>query len=697
MKQLGDDSFTKSGVPTVLPFHTFTYSSLSGWMIREISKRNADRVILNITSSGWFPGFMKRPPLQEDLSHDSERALRYPFPYPLPPQPDSLVHIGYVSSDFTNHPLAHLMQSVFGFHDRKRFKVFCYSLSPSDNSPYRKTIENGSDVFVDVSFWKVSDIVGQIVSDGIHVLVNLNGYTKGGKTEIFAARPAPIQVSVMGYASTMGAGNINDNPLNLPSARRASSGYFDSLDSRFIDYAIVDEIVCPRKLVCGHVLDAAFVEKQNSHSKTTTHPQGQSGDITLTDDTNRVYTERLIYMPQSYFVNDHRQGFREPVDSFSDTIIFSEKIVPLPNEEHLSPEELKTWTREQVKRTNFRKSLFPNIREDTVIYANFNQLYKLDPDIFSIWLQILVRVPNSILWLLQFPPAGETNLREQALNLVGEEVCKRLVFTGILILSTLNAILAVAPKEVHIHRGRIADVFLDTPECNAHTTAADILWSGTPIITFPKYEYKMCTRVAASVAYGECRKFANALATGCWDSREALLERPVGLAMPEISRLHDDTLLGHWMVVNSYSEYEEMAVGYGNGQRWTWKQVNPSLETEFENPFAPGSSTQLPVPFRFDSSGRLTHVYIPESRGVLTSLRRNLFLSRDHMPLFDTARWVRNLETGLLQAWNRFSSSWAIQQVRNRANLGLIRAANLREDPESRPRGQRVFEIAEAL
>jgi predicted O-linked N-acetylglucosamine transferase (SPINDLY family) len=77
-----------------------------------------------------------------------------------------------------------------------------------------------------------------------------------------------------------------------------------------------------------------------------------------------------------------------------------------------------------------RRELFPEIAEETVIFANFNQLYKIDPDIFQVWMAILKRVPNSILWLLRFPPAGEAHLRAKAVELVGETVAKRLVFTG---------------------------------------------------------------------------------------------------------------------------------------------------------------------------------------------------------------------------------------------------------------------------
>ena len=55
----------------------------------------------------------------------------------------------------------------------------------------------------------------------------------------------------------------------------------------------------------------------------------------------------------------------------------------------------------------------------------------------------------------------------------------------------------VAAKEEHIRRGYLADLFLDTPVCNAHTTGCDILWSGTPMITVPGE--RMASRVAASL------------------------------------------------------------------------------------------------------------------------------------------------------------------------------------------------------
>ncbi|RKO93756.1 glycosyl transferase family 41-domain-containing protein, partial [Blyttiomyces helicus] len=422
------------------------------------------------------------------------------------------------------------MQSVFGLHDRNRFRVFCYALTPSDDSPYRAKIEREADVFVDCSGWQVSAIVDRIARiDGIHVLCNLNGYTKGGRNEIFAARAAPVQMAFMGFAGTMGAGPI----------------------------------ACPRRFVCGEPLPASHLEPTSaSPSSSTTR-----GPIHPTDDRNRIYTEGLIYMPHTYFANDHRQGFREKPDEEVDGI------------DELTGEERVRWRREQVRRLKMRAEVFPWMGEETVIYANFNQLYKVDPEIFATWVNIIKRVPNSILWLLRFPPAGEAHLRRKARELVGEEVARRLVFTD------------VAPKHLHIHRGRIADVFLDTPECNAHTTAADILWSGSPIITYPKHDFKMCSRVAASIAY----------ATGSWpesDNRNLPTRVTAAPTLPPSQR--------------------------------------PSPTTP---PFHPSRHSP-------------THILVPSTlTATAPALRRRLFLTRDQIPLFDTPRWVRNLEAGMALAW----------------------------------------------
>lgn len=80
-------------------------------------------------------------------------------------------------------------------------------------------------------------------------------------------------------------------------------------------------------------------------------------------------------------------------------------------------------------------------------------------------------MPNSVLWLLRFPAVGEANLQAAA-QVLGLPP-GRLLFSN------------VAAKEEHVRRGQLADVCLDTPLCNGHTTSMDVLWTGTPVVTLP--------------------------------------------------------------------------------------------------------------------------------------------------------------------------------------------------------------------
>ncbi len=132
-------------------------------------------------------------------------------------------------------------------------------------------------------------------------------------------------------------------------------------------------------------------------------------------------------MPHTYFVCDHKQSSRA--------------FINLP---------YGTVTRQQY-----------GINEDVFVFCNFNQLYKISPEIFKVWMNLLKRVPNSILWLLRFPPAGERNILQEARKHGVRE--DQIHFTD------------VVSREEHIKRGFLADLFLDTPMCNAHTTAVDIL------------------------------------------------------------------------------------------------------------------------------------------------------------------------------------------------------------------------------
>lgn len=489
--------------PTVLPFHTFT-TPLSAKQVRQISQRNALRISVSTMRSSWLP-----------------RTV-----YPPPPPPHPCLNVGYVSSDFNNHPLAHLMQSIFGLHNPESVRAHCYATTASDGSIHRQQIEKEAPVFVDVSSWKVERLINRILDDKIHVLVNLNGYTRGAKNELFAARPAPVHMSFMGFAGTLGA--------------------------EWCDYVYADEISIPQQTLAPFRYNVDIEDKLN--------PQSQSEDL---DDW--VYAENIIFSRSSFFCVDHKQSAPDA------------KYGPPPK--HDDYERDREWHEEQQRRWRLRKELFPTLADNAVILGNFNQLYKIDPTTFRSYLKILRNVPYAILWLLRFPDVGEQNLLQYARTWAGSDVSSRIVFTD------------VAPKGAHITRASVVDLFLDTPECNAHTTAADVIWSGTPILTWARWDYKMCSRMASSIV-------ASAL--------------PEGTEGDEARRD---------LLVSSEKQYEEHA-------------------------------TRLASTLHYFVHGHGG----ASAQGRLFELRRMLWEGRWTSRLFDTKRWVDDLEMAYWKAWNAWES-----------------------------------------
>lgn len=118
------------------------------------------------------------------------------------------LRIGYVSGDFRDHATAHLIRKLFRVHDRKQFEIFGYSLRPGDGSYYWQDISQACDWFVELHGLSNAEAATRIAADDIHILVDLHGYTRFARPEIFALRPAPVQVAFLGYPGTLGADYI---------------------------------------------------------------------------------------------------------------------------------------------------------------------------------------------------------------------------------------------------------------------------------------------------------------------------------------------------------------------------------------------------------------------------------------------------------------------------------------------------------
>ena len=113
------------------------------------------------------------------------------------------IRVGYLSADFRNHPVAHLLAGMIERHDRTRFEPIAISLGTDDASEVGKRLRLGFERFVDArekSDLEVSQLLNKLEVD---IAVDLMGYTSGCRPMILARRPAPIQVNYLGFAGTM--------------------------------------------------------------------------------------------------------------------------------------------------------------------------------------------------------------------------------------------------------------------------------------------------------------------------------------------------------------------------------------------------------------------------------------------------------------------------------------------------------------
>lgn len=187
-------------------------------------------------------GAMRQRRLAEGFTRFTTRHLQ-PLPAPGPRRPGR-IRVGYLSADFQNHATAMLITELLERRDTTRFETFLYSHGSDDGSAIGARVRAAGDHFVDVSTLTPDAIARRMRADGIDIAIDLKGHTRQTRFDLLAMRPAPVQVSFLGYPGTTGA--------------------------PFIDYVIGDAVVTP--------LEHA------AH-----------------------YTERIAQMPASYQPNDsHR-------------------------------------------------------------------------------------------------------------------------------------------------------------------------------------------------------------------------------------------------------------------------------------------------------------------------------------------------------------------------------------------------------
>ena len=290
------------------------------------------------------------------------------------------IRLGYFSADFYQHATMHLMADMFKQHDKSRFEVFAFSYGNGVKDSMLESVIPHFDQFHYVADKSDYEIAQAARDLGIDIAIDLKGFTYDARPGIFAHKAAPIQVNYLGYPGTMG--------------------------SPCIDYIIADPVlICPEYEKC--------------------------------------YSEKIVYLPNSYQINDPQRVV--------DDAAVSREDVGLPSQ--------------------------------GFVYCSFNQHYKFLPSIFDSWARILNKVENSVLWLMAEGELVRSNLRN--------EIAKRGIAPERLIFADR------IPSAQHLARMRLADLFMDSLPYNSHTTASDALWVGLPILTLQGKSF--AARVASSL------------------------------------------------------------------------------------------------------------------------------------------------------------------------------------------------------
>ncbi|MBK9350618.1 MAG: tetratricopeptide repeat protein [Sulfuritalea sp.] len=147
----------------------------------------------------------------------ADGVLESKLPMPMQWRPGARrLKLGYLSADFRVHPVAEVVAEVIERHDRDRVELFAYSIGEDDRSEQRRRFLRGFEHFVDLATVSVRETAARIRADGIDVLVDLTGWTAGGRVESLALRCAPVQVNWLGYAGTLGHPRLADYIIGDP-------------------------------------------------------------------------------------------------------------------------------------------------------------------------------------------------------------------------------------------------------------------------------------------------------------------------------------------------------------------------------------------------------------------------------------------------------------------------------------------------
>ena len=124
------------------------------------------------------------------------------------PKKDRRLRIGYLTPDFREHSLAYFFEPILAHHDRSRFEIYCY-VNQTMQDATSKRLSKMTDTVCDISGLSDNATAAKVIDDGIDILVDLAGHTENNRLLVFARKPAPVQITYLGYPDTTGMSTID--------------------------------------------------------------------------------------------------------------------------------------------------------------------------------------------------------------------------------------------------------------------------------------------------------------------------------------------------------------------------------------------------------------------------------------------------------------------------------------------------------
>ena len=335
------------------------YDVPQGMDIGELMKWSSP---LSMLSASDDPGMQ----LAAAMRYVNEKVnMRLPVLKRSKPMNHHKIRIGFLSSNFCLHAVSLLTVELLELIDRSEFEVYGFCWSREDGTALRKRMLAAMDHYVPIGSMSDEQAALKIHDSEIDVLIDLQGITSGARPNILSYRPAPVQMTYLGFPGTTG------HPC--------------------IDYVIADKYLIPAQY-------------------------------------KPFYTEKPFYMPHVFQSSDRQRPMGKT-----------------------------------PQRSDY------GLPKDKFVYCTFNNNYKFTPTMFTAWMQILKKVPKSVLWLLE----DNEWSKKELIKVAAQHGIKsdRLIFTG-----------RVAPEN-YLARYVLADLFLDCYPFNGGTTVNDALWMRLPVLT----------------------------------------------------------------------------------------------------------------------------------------------------------------------------------------------------------------------